>query len=314
MGIRMSLVSRDLLASSLAELERLPWRDEPIPRLIHMTAREVPTSGVLFDNLQRVRAMNPGWSLRCYADEDMAVFLREHIGDATVTLFERINPRYGAARADLFRYLCVLVAGGLYLDIKSTTACPVDEWLLSKDRFIVSQWWNDDESSPFDGWGLHDELVDVPGGEYQQWFLLSSPGHPYLKSVATGVLQQLAHPVIWPPRYGRRGVLLTTGPIVFSRALHSLLGQYPHRKVDVERDGLLRYSGLAGVQQHLTIGGTHYSLLTDPVVQLPVWARTLYPSLQVTHAWLVAMREGIQQRWRKTKRFILKLSRGGRGF
>lgn len=306
-------MSHDLLASAQAEVDRLAWRDEPIPRLIHMMARQMPTHGAFWDNMENVKAMNPGWVLRCYLNEDMPVFIREHIGEATATLFERINPSYGAARADLFRYLCLLVRGGLYLDLKSGTARPLEEWLLPQDRFILSQWWNDDESSPFDGWGLHPELADVPGGEYQQWFLLSSPGHPFLKAVVMRVLAQLARPVVWPPRYGRRGVLLTTGPIVFSRAVHSVLSRHPHRRVNVERAGLLRYNALPGGRTHIGMQGKHYSQLTEAVVRLPAWARLLFPVLQATHAWLTDLRVSVRLQWTQLKRTLLRLLRPGRG-
>lgn len=73
--------------------------------------------------------MNPGWEHRLYDDADIEAFIRESYGDEILAYYHRIDRRYGAARADLFRYLLLYRLGGVYLDIKSTTVRPLDEVL-----------------------------------------------------------------------------------------------------------------------------------------------------------------------------------------
>ncbi len=306
----------DTLQAALRELDALPvsqpWASAQPPgiaRLIHMTAPVVPREGPLADNLARIRALNPAWALTVYEDADLPRFIRTHFGEATLALFERINPGYGPARADLFRYLCVYRLGGLYLDIKSTTSRPLDSWLRDDDRFILSQWRNADEASPFDGWGLHPELSHVPGGEYQQWFVLASAGHPLLKAAITQVLHQIAQPGWWPPRHGRHGVLITTGPVVFTLAVHAELTQHPHRRMDVDGEGGVHYSGLPQGVSHIGMHGVHYALRTDPVLKLQgLQARAFDFTRALDQGWQATRREA-RRRVQRLKRGVLALLR-----
>ena len=46
-------------------------------------------------------------------------YIRREYGESILSCYLRIDPVYGAARADLFRYLLLYRTGGVYLDIKS---------------------------------------------------------------------------------------------------------------------------------------------------------------------------------------------------
>ena len=41
--------------------------------------------------------------------------IRERLGSEIYGFYQRINPIYGAARADFFRYLLMYAQGGIYL-------------------------------------------------------------------------------------------------------------------------------------------------------------------------------------------------------
>jgi mannosyltransferase OCH1-like enzyme len=111
----------------------------PIPKIIHQTfsaQRDMPD--FLAVNIAQLRQMNPGWEYRLYEDEDCARFIRENYDADIYRLYEAIHPDYGAARADFFRYLLLYREGGVYLDIKSGCARPLDDIVQESDEFLLS--------------------------------------------------------------------------------------------------------------------------------------------------------------------------------
>src|SRR5690606_8039351 len=94
----------------------------------------------LNDNMAHLRALNPGWELRFYDDDAVEAFIARHYGAKVLAIYHRINPNYGAVRADLFRYLLIYREGGVYLDIKASMNSPLDEVLAKNDRYLLSFW------------------------------------------------------------------------------------------------------------------------------------------------------------------------------
>lgn len=268
-------MNRSLLLAALSELDAVRFDDAPIPKRLHMTARSKVLSHDVGSNLAHIQDQNPDWSIAIYDDDDIESFLAQQFGPHVQRIYLMINKRYGAARADLFRYLCVFRLGGIYLDLKSTTTTPLDDWIRPSDRFILSQWDNGPEGK-YSDWGLHKKIQHIAGGEYQQWFVASSVGHPYLRAVCEQVLRNiLGHSPI-PARFGRPGVLEITGPIAYTQAIHPIRHQHPHRFMDVEQEGGLLYSFYASQVDHFKLSATHYSVLQEPIVQLPGMRKHLF--------------------------------------
>ena len=95
------------------------------------------------------------------------------------------------AKADLFRYLLIYAAGGVYLDLKSSIRDSLTRTLQPSDRYLLSHWRNR-SGEEFEGWGLWDELRDFENGEFQQWHIVAVRGHPFLRAVLEKVLSNLA--------------------------------------------------------------------------------------------------------------------------
>lgn len=268
---------RTLLKNALAEVDRECAADAPVPRLIHMTARSKQLEGEFAENLARIQAMNPGWHVLIHDDADIERFIGEAYGAATLALYGLLNKRYGAARADLFRYLCLYRQGGVYLDLKSTTTRPLDEWIQPGDRYLLSQWDNA-PTGRYSDWGLYPELSHIRGGEYQQWFIVSAAGHPFLRAVIAAVFGEIAHYGALPVRCGRHGVIRVTGPVTYTLAIHPIRDRHPHRLIDVEdpTEGGLVYSIFSGERDHYKLNTVHYSQLTEPIVALGPWAARVF--------------------------------------
>lgn len=262
-------MDRRLLEAALAEVDRIAIADAPIPRCIHVTAADrdrLPDD--IRANLARMRELNSGWELRIHDDADIRTFIGTRYGPSVLAIQSLIDTRYGAACADSFRYLLLYAEGGVYLDLKSSTLVPLDSWLRADDRFIVSQWDNA-PGAKYEDWGLQRELAHVRGGEYQQWFIAASAGHPFLKAVVETVLRNIAGYGPLPALYGRHGVVRITGPIAYTLAIHPIMQQHPHRAVNVEQQGLVRYSIYDAERGHyVAFSKSHYSQLRDPIVPL----------------------------------------------
>jgi mannosyltransferase OCH1-like enzyme len=248
-----------------------------IPKLLHQTyaRRELPAP--IQRNINRIRALNPGWTYMFYDDADCTAFIRDHYGRQVLDRYLRINKDYGAARADLFRYLLMYRYGGVYLDIKSAADWPLDEVLSEDDRYLLSHWKNRDDTA-FNGWGIHPELAAMERGEFQQWFIIAVPGHPFLKSVIEHVLDNIDRYVPGIHRTGAHAVFRVTGPIAYSLAILPLLETAPWRLIDAEDDLGLSYSifSAIGAQEHKTVFRAHYTDLESSLTEIGLEKRAVF--------------------------------------
>jgi hypothetical protein len=219
----------------------------------------------LRENVEHLKAFNMGWEHRLYDDAAAECFIRDHYGLAMLRLFRSIDPSYGAARADLFRYLAVYRDGGVYLDLKSRFQAPIDQCINRDDRFVVSQWSNG-PGERYQGYGIHSVVADVPGGEYQQWHVIAAPGSPFLRAVLERVCGNIAGYRLRREGVGWAPVLKLTGPIAYTLAIDPLLDLYPNRRVRRESELGLDYSISPGDQHH-SLFGQHYSQNRAPIVR-----------------------------------------------
>ncbi len=232
-----------------------------VPRIIH----QIFLQGVLPPDLERhvnnLKSLNPGWEHRLYDLKDAERIVAEYGGEIAEA-YHRIDPRYGAARADFLRHLIILRHGGVYCDIKSGFSRPLDEVIRQDDSYILAQWRNG-PGEPYEGRGLHRDLAHVPGGEFVTYFIISAPNHPFTAAVTRGIVNNISRYRPWHA-VGRNGVLRTTGPIAYTLALHPLLDRHPHRFASEEELGA--YPSIA--YDHFAVFKGHYSQLRVPVVRL----------------------------------------------
>lgn len=242
-----------------------------IPKRIHQTYPTHAVPEAIAGNIGRLLRENPGWTHTLYDDADIEDFIRRHYKPMYLELYRRINPAYGAARADFFRYLVVYRLGGVYLDIKSSATAPLDEVLMPIDRYVLTHWPNR-RNQPFQNWSIVPDLPNLPRGEFQNWHIIAEPQHPFLHHVIEVVMERIESYDRALVGTGREGILRTTGPVAYTQALVPLLASYPHRLAGDHLELGLQYNILEGqgVGSHLQLfPKRHYSLLDEPVV-LPI--------------------------------------------
>lgn len=254
-----------------------------IPKIIHQTFYERTLSPELQANVDRLRALNPGWEYRFYDDDDIAAFIQQNYPPLIWAYYQRIDKRYGAARADLFRYLLLYKVGGVYLDIKSRATRPLDSVLRPDDRFILSKWHL--PNGEYEHKGLIYDLRDIEGGEYQQWHIISAPGHPFLRAVMDTIMTNIDTYDPYLHQTGKRGVLRLTGPIAYTLTIMRMMDAHPHRVVDGLNEMGLDYNIYANLG-HANVFKGHYSRQTAPIVRLSPRKRVLssmYGCAQFVH-------------------------------
>lgn len=268
---------KDLLAPQLNQhsldhlLPRVTPSTQGIPRnLFHVfVGGEMPAP--LRANVDRMVAANPSWVHSLVTDATAERFIRGHYGDEVLRRYQRIDPSYAPARADLLRYLLVYAHGGVYMDVKAHTHRPLHEAIRGDDECLLAYW---PDHTP-DTWKMHDELRPLgPRGELQMWFLAATAGHPYLRQVIGHVLANVDRYSPALHATGKKGVVRVTGPIAYTLAIAPLLEQERHRLVDTDALGW-HPSFLASKTAHESIGRAHYSTLTAPVVRTGALRRWL---------------------------------------
>jgi mannosyltransferase OCH1-like enzyme len=253
-------------------LPKIP-KENRIPKIIHQTYPNSTLPEDLEENRKRFLSLNPSWEYRFYDDKAIVDFIRDNYNPEILGYYNRINPAYGAARADLFRYLVIYKCGGVYLDIKSTVSLPLDTVLKEDDVFLLSHWRNKKDEE-YEGWGLHPEIV-TSDGEFQQWHVIAAPGHPFLKAVIENILRNIDLYIPCLHGVGQHGVIRITGPIAYTTAITPLLRLHKHRIVDSETELGLKYSIYNKFSHMKIFNARHYTVLTEPVVMLSPFRQLL---------------------------------------
>ena len=215
------------------------------------------------ENQEDIAKLNPYWKLQLFDDQDIIDFIKTEFDVDILNTYLSINREYGAARADLFRYLIIYRYGGLYLDIKSTTTKSLDTVIHPDDNFIASVWPLTINGIDTSKWGHHSELGFT---EYQNWFILSSPGNKILELVIENVCSNIANYKAFTNGVGRLAVLRTTGPIAYSKVVHHYVTSAQVRLISNEELGL-KYSIFDFRDSEKYVGKSkNYRYLLTPLV------------------------------------------------
>lgn len=252
-------------------LDRIPkipiFRPSPgVPKILHqvfLLGWDAVPAQIRNDHVPSLRARNPDWEYRFFDSAAAKKFIEENYGTGMLQIYESIDPAYYAARGDLLRYLIIYATGGVYIDMKSDAVRPLDALIRPNDAFLLSQ-WPTDQSHRYGSAGRHPELSHIPGGEYQQWFIIASRGHPFLRAVIERVIANLTSYHPFKDGVGAHGVLNVTGPIAYTLAIHPVLERHPHRVIRSLEEDILTYSIFPEKVGHRDAG--HYAYVTRPLV------------------------------------------------
>lgn len=206
-------------------------------------------------NIEFMRSNNPDWDYTLYDDRDIENYISANYPSEFLKYYKRINPKYGAARADFFRYLLMYLEGGVYLDIKSAVKIPLTIALLPDDEYLLAHW---DAPVKFSEIGNTD-------GEFQQWHIICRPRHPFLYAVIQEVMRNIDNYKQNEIGVGKPAVLRVTGPIAYTKAILPLLNKYSHRFIEINDNIGLTYNNIDKSHKSL-FSKKHYSQIFEPVI------------------------------------------------
>jgi mannosyltransferase OCH1-like enzyme len=209
-----------------------------IPNILHQTSGNVSLPKEVCENIEMLQSQNRDWKYRFYDDNDCLKFIENNYPKRVANAYRAINPTYGAARADFFRYLLIYKTGGLYLDIKSSADRSLTS-IFQSEPYILSH-WNNRVGERYEGYGLF--FSNYPRGELQQWYIASVPGHVFLNRVIHRVLSNIESYSVESFGVGLMGVLKTTGPIAYTQAIVPNLSRGRYKMADTHLDLGLVYS------------------------------------------------------------------------
>ena len=224
-----------------------------IPKRIVQTCRDKESlPEEIQSNISAMRSTNTDWTYSLFDDSMILEYIKSVYGDRILAYYSRISPEYGAAKADLFRYLYIYHEGGVYIDIKSTITKPLSEGLLPDDSFILSYWDNLEGERHFGTGHYSDVFNDFPRGEIPQWFIVAAKGHPVLRDVIINVLENIDNYNPYVNGVGWTGTVFTTGPVPYSLTIYNNIDKYPYRLVNAFSDLGLVYSVYEGINSDKT--------------------------------------------------------------
>jgi hypothetical protein len=175
------LISSTILPESITHANR------NIPKVIHMTSKSRCTVQVFEDNIDKWRFEDH--SFYFHDDEAVEGLLQKHWPEFPYLQMMRDCMISGAAKADLWRYLILYEYGGIYTDIDNA---PGQNFL--NGSVITAE---------DDSWYVVEGL-----GMMSQYFMASSPRHPFLHLCVSVLLGRL----LWQPSVGNQYVPFSTGP------------------------------------------------------------------------------------------------------
>lgn len=265
-----------------------------IPKVIHQTYYNKTFTPEILENINYLKSMNPDWEHKVYDDADIINYITTHYPEL-VAIYNKINPAFGAARADFFRYLLIYNEGGVYLDIKSSLNKPLKEIIAPDDCYLLSYWQNGPDA-PYPQAGLH-ACISNPFGELQQWHIVAVKGHPFLKAVIENVCNNIQNYNPLMHDTGGWVVLNITGPIAYTLAIEPHLNEFPHRLARNNLELGFVYSIYESKNigtNHLQLGKKHYTLLDESLTILPVPYKVIFniikPCIKLTRKFLSKLR------------------------
>jgi mannosyltransferase OCH1-like enzyme len=159
--------------SSFATIPKLlPPRDEieyvqKIPKIIWQTMKTSQVPNILYDYASSWIKLNPEYEYRLHDDNDVIDFIKSDFPEF-LRAYNKI--KYGASKADLWRYLVMYKYGGVYTDMDCRCINPLRQWINPEAEYVTQL-------------GINKDIC--------QWMIISVPGNPIFLRASQMALQNI---------------------------------------------------------------------------------------------------------------------------
>lgn len=176
----------------------------------------------LRQSISKLKSQNPGWEYHLIDNEKASSFILDNYGQEVLSYYDRIDARYGAARADFLRYLLLYCLGGVYIDLKCGLSRSLDESIVNPNKFHVFFW------DCFEGGNHHFAISrEIPEGEMLQGFIVSPAGHPFLRAVILQTMKNIDSYNPYVHGVGFGGVMGLAGPAMYTSVIYDRCKSLP---------------------------------------------------------------------------------------
>ena len=140
---------------------------QKIPKIIWQTFKTNEVPLIMKDYVDSWIIKNPEYEYKFFDDEDVLKFLRNDFPK----YYEGYNAiKYGASKADLWRYLIIYKYGGVYADMDCQCINSLRNWIKPSSEFVTQ-------------FGVNKDIC--------QWLLISAPGNPIFLRAAEKSLENI---------------------------------------------------------------------------------------------------------------------------
>lgn len=176
----------------------------------------------------KTKELMPDYEQVFFDDLMIDEYIKNNFEERIYNAYNKINPEYGAAKADFFRYLIIYKEGGIYMDIKSGPIQKINNFFDTyKNKLLVSVGINNiphfiPKKHLIKLFNLTDDWSYVTkmwqGSEWQQFIIAAPKGNIFLKQIIMQVVSNIENGILNKKHYnkGNISVVAMTGPIVYS--------------------------------------------------------------------------------------------------
>lgn len=140
---------------------------QKIPKIIWQTMKTNHVPVFMKEYADTWMIQNPEYEYRFFDDNDIIDFLKNDFPDY-LEGYKKI--KYGASKADLWRYLIIYKFGGVYVDLDCRCINPLRNWIDPEAAFVTQL-------------GINKDIC--------QWLIISVPGNPLFLKAAQMTLQNI---------------------------------------------------------------------------------------------------------------------------
>jgi mannosyltransferase OCH1-like enzyme len=228
-----------------------------IPFIVHQTFYTTNLPLEIIKIIQNNKKICPKYKFIFYDDDQCEQFIKTNFDEITYKAYMKLNKEYGAMKADFFRYCVLYKIGGVYLDIKSVILKPLGIIIKPNDICIL-----DIPRNNLETW-----RKKLP--TYEQWILMFTPGHPYLKKMIEQMVTNIEknyEPQIpgYPFLTSKQKILQLTGPDALTRAINSYISENNnllHRSINYNNN----FMRCNGNYLQMYKNKKHYSQVNKPL-------------------------------------------------
>ena len=187
-----------------------------------------------------LRSLNPELTFLLFDASRRDAYMTERWGDQPIgNLYRRA--RFGAMRADIFRYCVLFDQGGFYLDINKLVVAPLRSFIETNSRGLISfeSIWCQLPAAPEAA-----SRLQHPSRYVLQWCLGFAPGHPLLEAMITNICRYAAAYEGQTFANPSEAVRSLTGPGLFTQTVRDYIvdhGNHTLEQAGIDFNGNLRY-------------------------------------------------------------------------